>query len=531
MSSEPSGEAPNASKKRRNAITDKQRLKLRQHLHENPKASQAELAYWFESTYHITINQSTVSKILSSKYKYLDKLQLKGHGAKRNKKGLYPGLEVALFDIHQLMQARGVPITRKFLMESAKGLWSILAEYNGQPWPDLGSGWLTGFQGRYNIRQRAQHGELASVPKEAEDQMAGIREIVEGYANQADIYNMDESGLWWKAMPDKSLTTERLAGRKKDKARITTIVCSNSDGSHKLPIWIIGKVENPRAFGSKNHKLVCQPIVYKANAKAWVTQAICMEWLRAFAYATKKPGRQVLLLWDNHSAHVAAWKLLQDSSEFGHIKVVFLPPNSTARYQPLDQGIIQAFKAHYKSTLLSYMVTQALARRSFEISLLTAVQWVASAWALVTPITIQNCFVHSTIFGPKFGPVKIDPNYSHAAKLAKELEHLNLIKEAVDIKEFLDPQDEEVEDIQDLDLIQFVAAQYNFEPEEEIPIIEPPKVLHTEALQALETLQIYEQQQEESLVDFVAALNKHQSIILLRKTMNLKQLRIDSWLQ
>lgn len=47
---------------------------------------------------------------------------------------------------------------------------------------------------------------------------------------------MDETGLFWKAIPDYSLTTERIAGGKKDKARMLAIVACNQDGSDKLPL-------------------------------------------------------------------------------------------------------------------------------------------------------------------------------------------------------------------------------------------------------------------------------------------------------
>lgn len=45
-----------------------------------------------------------------------------------------------------------------------------------------------------------------------------------------------------------SLVTKQLEGRKKDKERITIVVCCNGDGSDKVPLWVIDKYAYPRCF-------------------------------------------------------------------------------------------------------------------------------------------------------------------------------------------------------------------------------------------------------------------------------------------
>src|SRR4030081_2362160 len=40
-------------------------------------------------------------------------------------------------------------------------------------------------------------------------------------------YNMDETALFWKIQPKKSLVTKRVSGSKLDKARMTVVVCAN----------------------------------------------------------------------------------------------------------------------------------------------------------------------------------------------------------------------------------------------------------------------------------------------------------------
>ena len=53
-------------------------------------------------------------------------------------------------------------------------------------------------------------------------------------------------GYFWKHQPERSLATDRYDEYKKDKHRLTIMVCANADGAEKVPSWIIGKAANPR---------------------------------------------------------------------------------------------------------------------------------------------------------------------------------------------------------------------------------------------------------------------------------------------
>ncbi|MBA0648888.1 hypothetical protein Goklo_016522 [Gossypium klotzschianum] len=59
---------------------------------------------------------------------------------------------------------------------------------------------------------------------------------------------MDETDLFYCLQADHSLATKQLEGQKKDKERLTVVVCCNGDGSNKVPLWVIGKFANPRCF-------------------------------------------------------------------------------------------------------------------------------------------------------------------------------------------------------------------------------------------------------------------------------------------
>ena len=65
--------------------------------------------------------------------------------------------------------------------------------------------------------------------------MIELRNLVDAY-DMEDTYNMDEGALFWKMTPDTTLATERQSGCKKEKARVTAVVCCNASGSNKLPL-------------------------------------------------------------------------------------------------------------------------------------------------------------------------------------------------------------------------------------------------------------------------------------------------------
>jgi hypothetical protein len=74
--------------------------------------------------------------------------------------------------------------------------------------------------------------------------------------------------------------------------------------------------------------------------------------------------RKTLLLMDNAPTHLMAGKDKLDMEGFVAYKVnrwltvLFFPPNVTSIVQPMDQGIIAAFKARYKAKLLRWKLAE-----------------------------------------------------------------------------------------------------------------------------------------------------------------------------
>ncbi|XP_046684648.1 tigger transposable element-derived protein 4-like [Homalodisca vitripennis] len=78
-----------------------------------------------------------------------------------------------------------------------------------------------------------------------------------------------------------------------------------------------------------------------------------------------------------------------------NIKIEFLPPNTTSKLQPLDQGIIKNFKVHYRKEVVRLFLRDPEDKNPTKISILDAMWMASKAWNNVTENTIKNCFKKS----------------------------------------------------------------------------------------------------------------------------------------
>jgi len=522
----------------RQAITTKQRIALRKYAFEHPHLRQSQLRQWFESTFSHKISQSTISESLSAKFKSLDTVEEVYQPHKRRRLQDHPQLEQALFLWHQKVEV-DIPISDGVLREKAIRLWGLM--YPDTIVPTFSNGWLSGFKKRYNIRQQIRHGEAGSLNLSAiAEQLRAVQSLVQQY-HPSDVYNCDETGLFWKHTPDRGLATQQRSGTKKNKARITAHFCCNSDGSDKIRPWFIGHALKPRCFGAANVHFSSLDCVWKSNSNAWMTTPIMAEWLLAFDRHVASKGRKVLLLMDNFSAHEAATNLLAESNSLCNTIICFLPPNSTSKTQPLDQGIINSFKAHYRRRWLQYMVDEfdEGLQPLRTMNVLKAIRWSIQSWSDISAATIANCWRHA-------GLTNQPPQVPLSQEIAPAVEVTNLIDQLVRqqrihtviaIESFLNPQDEEVTDIPQGNLEEDIAAQFmtqlpqeeehryeSDEDNEEVPII-----THKEALYLIQRLSLYEEQQEHGQHSLLSTLSAHQMEVKQRRQRGLQQRPISSF--
>ncbi|GFX22344.1 tigger transposable element-derived protein 1 [Trichonephila clavipes] len=167
---------------------------------------------------------------------------------------------------------------------------------------------ITGERERERESATADEGAAKIFPEE-------LAKIIEDGDYSADqVFNADETGLYWKKLPNRTYIAKdekTASGHKVSKDRVTFLLCSNASGDRMLKPLLINKPLRPRAL------------------KEWFNNRFVPE---VEAYMKEKSlDFKVLLIVDNAASH--------PELEHPNIQLVFLPPNTTSLIQALDQAI------------------------------------------------------------------------------------------------------------------------------------------------------------------------------------------------
>ena len=222
----------------------------------------------------------------------------------------------------------------------------------------------------------------------------------EGYT-LSQIFNADETGLWWKLMPSRTFVRggeTHAKNFKQPKDRVTLMGCANAAGTCKLPLVFIHKYLRPRCF--KNMSLNDLPVNYFKPKKNWMGTTIFLKWFHdIFVPKVRKfcmdndIQYKVLLLLDNAPAHPSS-TILQSND--GKVIIKILPPNTTSLIQPMDQGILECMKRRYKKSLLHYIVVQndcsskSIPEIVKQLNIKDADFWSTQAWDEVSSETLSR---------------------------------------------------------------------------------------------------------------------------------------------
>ena len=144
----------------------------------------------------------------------------------------------------------------------------------------------------------------------------------------------NKTACFFRAQPQRMLADAKKQCKvgKKAKQYITLAFIANAVGGKEVPT-VVGKAASPRCFKGLKDKKNPLGVPYYSNAKAWMNSDVMLDDLTKNNQSLVKQKRNVVFFLDNVTSHPT-----ELSKKFSHIRVIFLPKNTTSCLQALNAG-------------------------------------------------------------------------------------------------------------------------------------------------------------------------------------------------
>lgn len=166
----------------------------------------------------------------------------------------------------------------------------------------------------------------------------------------------------------------------------SSIFCiANTAGGKEVAV-VIGRAENPWCFRGLNKSHL--PVRYYSQKKAWMSAEILDKVLTTINCKLSSTNCFILLFMDNAGCYPEKFK-----NRYSNIKIVFFPPNTTSKLQPLDLG---------SNTLPQYVLISAILHQKLFGQLISSLPSDGLLMhGSVSPETISKCFRKAGILNKK----------------------------------------------------------------------------------------------------------------------------------
>ncbi|KAG0441503.1 Tigger transposable element-derived protein 6 [Dictyocoela muelleri] len=360
-----------------------EKIEIIKYAESNQKTSHTRIAEIFSERFNKKISRRSIFDFIKNK-----NFILKAFLNNSDRKNIlsvrkYEEIEKQLFQWLSYLEAKGCVYNEEIIRSKALNIAENLKIKNFH----ASNGWIQKFKKRHGISSKSLTGESLFVKRENFEEFSKhLHEKMRDYRPE-DIFNCDETALFYKIMPSKSLVSKVRHGSKLHRDRISILLCVNSTGTEKIKPLVIGKFNKPRCF--KNFKYN-DMINYEFNNSAWMTSEIFTQWLFNLSNEMERQKRKILLILDNCPSHKV-------SKTLKNIELVYLPKNATSIFQPLDCKIIRSFKSKYYKNQLSDVLIKLDEYPSVEeiykkITLKDAIIFIYWAWKDIKSTCISKCW-------------------------------------------------------------------------------------------------------------------------------------------
>ncbi|KAF0884784.1 TIGD1 protein, partial [Crocuta crocuta] len=387
-----------AAKRERKAITLDIKLEVLRRFEVGEKLSQIAKA--------LGLAVSTVATIRDNKEKIKANSQiatpLRASRLTRHRSAVMETMERLLHVWLEDQSQRNVPLSVTIIQEKAKSLFDDLQRERGESSQtekfSASKGWFVRFKERHCL----PHFKINSTPPGNKDIYPEVlRSIIEeGEYTPQQVFNVDETGLYWKRMPEGmfiSVEEKAEPGFKSSKDRLMLLLGGNAAGDFKLKPLLVYHLETPKAL--KGYSKPNLPVIWRSNKKAWATRSIFQEWFTYFFCpavekycAQNNLTNKALLILDNAPCHPVDLSDLSDN-----VRVEYLHDSTADSIQPMGQGIASTFKAHYVRRTFEHILEAtdgedtAMIREFWRnYSIMDAVDNIAVAWEQLRPATMNS---------------------------------------------------------------------------------------------------------------------------------------------